>query len=94
MSLVSRNVYVCVIDVYIVLCNMYVPDVVSCTCMLTAPDGVKPPVLSSPSSHSLRAIWGAVGRNNADQEPAFQLHFRAAQMGSQIEKYVLPSFCT
>ena len=60
-----------------------------CLCMLTAPDGVKPPVLSSLSSHSLRAIWGAVGRNNADQEPAFQLHFRAAQMGSQIEKYVL-----
>ena len=54
--------------------------------MFTAPDGIESPMLTSPTSQSLRAVWGAAGRNNADQEPAFQLHFRAAQMGSQVEK--------
>ena len=55
--------------------------------VISAPDGVASPTLTSPESTSIRARWEAVGRWNADQAPAFQLQFRETREGAMLEKY-------
>ena len=56
------------------------------TFLLPAPDGVLPPNLTSPDPYSILATWDAVGRNNADQDPSFQLQFRHTTVGAMVEK--------
>ncbi|CAH1791583.1 unnamed protein product, partial [Owenia fusiformis] len=50
-----------------------------------APDGVRPPVLVSPSPTQIRATWQQVGRANARQQPLFQLQFRHTFPGAIVE---------
>lgn len=53
----------------------------------TAPDGVKPPVLTSPTPKSIEVQWGAVGRDNANQQPVFQLQFKDAALNALVQEY-------
>ena len=53
-----------------------------------APDGLAPPTLTSPTSTSVRATWMTVGRNNANEEPVFQLQFQETTPGSLVQEYV------
>jgi len=55
-----------------------------------APDGVPPPMLISPTSTSITATWGQVGRWNSDSAPTFQLQFRLFT-DLIAQKYVLYS---
>ena len=60
------------------LCNMYVIG------SYAAPDGVKPPTLTSPTPTSVQAQWQAVGRANSDQQPTFFLQYRLKTPGALI----------
>ena len=51
-----------------------------------APDGVKPPTLTSEDPRSIRAVWQSVGRTNVDQQPVYQLQFRSMESDSLIEE--------
>ncbi|CAD5123124.1 DgyrCDS11497 [Dimorphilus gyrociliatus] len=44
---------------------------------MSYPDGVKEPTLISSNSRTVNVIWTKVGRSNSDDEPLFQLEFKA-----------------
>ncbi|ELU01149.1 hypothetical protein CAPTEDRAFT_219707 [Capitella teleta] len=49
------------------------------------PDGVRSPILTSPTSTSIRAVWQTVARPNSELEPAYQLQFKELPEDAPIQ---------
>ncbi|XP_048258912.1 usherin-like [Haliotis rufescens] len=56
-----------------------------------SPDGVRPPVLVSETSTSIRVTWQAVGRVNAEEDAAYILQFREKRPSAIIQDVFGPT---